>query len=76
METVVSRLDVTQIFCDVDDFCCLWDRMSQQAPQLPAIAAEAITSRLSRFLWFYEVAYDLILLYTVAFYTFYIFPLS
>ncbi|MBN4001734.1 MAG: hypothetical protein HWQ58_07840 [Nostoc sp. LPT] len=32
MESIVSRLDVTQIFCDVNDFCSSWERMWQQVP--------------------------------------------
>ncbi|MEH2425745.1 MAG: hypothetical protein V7K48_34075 [Nostoc sp.] len=33
MESIVSRLDVTQIFCDVDDFCSSWERLWQEVPQ-------------------------------------------
>ncbi|MEH1908514.1 MAG: hypothetical protein V7L05_26880 [Nostoc sp.] len=40
MESIVSRLDVTQIFCDVDDFCSSWERMWQQVPQLPSMTGE------------------------------------
>lgn len=40
MSTIVSRLDVTQIFCDVDDFCKLWEQWWQQMPQLPSMGGE------------------------------------
>ncbi|MEH2173363.1 MAG: hypothetical protein V7K45_10910 [Nostoc sp.] len=40
MSTIVSRLDVTQIFCDVDDFCSSWERMWEQVPQLPSMIGE------------------------------------
>lgn len=40
MFTIVSRLDLTQIFCDVDDFCSSWERIWQQAPQLPSMTGE------------------------------------
>ncbi|WP_242058223.1 MULTISPECIES: hypothetical protein [Nostoc] len=30
MSTIVSRLDITQIFCDVDDFCKQWENLWQQ----------------------------------------------
>ncbi len=40
MSTIVSRLDVTQIFCDVDDFCNQWNNLWQQVPQLPSMTGE------------------------------------
>ncbi|MEH2086872.1 hypothetical protein [Nostoc sp.] len=40
MESIVSRLDVTQIFCDVDDFCSSWERWWQEMPQLPSMIGE------------------------------------
>lgn len=40
MDKIVSRLDVTQIFCDVDDFCQQFERHCQQYPQLPSILRE------------------------------------
>ncbi len=40
MSTILSRLDVTQIFCDVDDFCSSWERMWEQVPQLPSMTGE------------------------------------
>jgi hypothetical protein len=43
MSTIVSRLDVTQIFCNVDDFCKQWEQMWQQVPQLPAMAGELMS---------------------------------
>jgi hypothetical protein len=36
MDTIVSRLDVTQIFCEVDDFYQSFEQMWQQQPQLPS----------------------------------------
>lgn len=40
MESIVSRLDVTQIFCDVDDFCKQWKSIWQQVPQLQSMIGE------------------------------------
>jgi hypothetical protein len=40
MSTIVSRVDITQIFCDVDDFCNQWESLWQQVPQLPSTAGE------------------------------------
>ncbi|WP_242056423.1 MULTISPECIES: hypothetical protein [unclassified Nostoc] len=40
MSTIVSRLDITQIFWDVDDFCNQWENLWQQIPQLPSTAGE------------------------------------
>lgn len=34
--TQENRLDVTQIFCEVDDFCQMFERQWQQQPQLPS----------------------------------------
>lgn len=40
MSTIVSRLDVTQIFCDVGDFCSSWESMWQKIPHLPSMTGE------------------------------------
>lgn len=40
MSTIVSRLDLTEIFCDLDDLCSRWERMWQATPQLPSITSE------------------------------------
>lgn len=40
MSTIVSRLDITEIFCDVDDFCQQWENLWQQVPQLPSTTGE------------------------------------
>lgn len=40
MDTIVSHLDITQIFCDVDDFCQQFEQYWQQQPQLPAMPGE------------------------------------
>ncbi|BCL36007.1 hypothetical protein NSMS1_24540 [Nostoc sp. MS1] len=40
MSTIVSRLDITQVFCDVDDFCKQWEQLWQVIPQLPSITGE------------------------------------
>lgn len=40
MESIVSRLDVSQIFCDVDDFYKQWKSIWQQVPQLPSMMGE------------------------------------
>ncbi|RUT00280.1 hypothetical protein DSM107010_68450 [Chroococcidiopsis cubana SAG 39.79] len=46
--TIVSRLDVTQIFCEVDDFYQSFERHWQQQPLLTASCGERLCrSRLS-----------------------------
>lgn len=40
MTNIVSRLDVTQIFCEVDDFCQVWDSLWQHQKQLPSFSGE------------------------------------
>lgn len=40
MDTIVSHLDITQIFCDVDDFCQQFEWLWQQHAQLPSILGE------------------------------------
>ncbi len=40
MEPIVSRLDVTAIFCDVDDFCQWFEQGWSQQPQLPSMPGE------------------------------------
>ena len=40
MEAIVSRLDIAQIFCDVDDFCQHFECHWQQQPQLPSMPGE------------------------------------
>ncbi|WP_265276358.1 hypothetical protein [Nostoc sp. KVJ3] len=40
MSTMISRLDITQIFCDVDDFCNQWENLWQKVPQLPSTTGE------------------------------------
>ena len=40
MSTIVSRLNITQIFCEVDDFCSSWEKEWQQVPQLPSMTGE------------------------------------
>lgn len=40
MEKIVSHLDVTQIFCEVDDFCQQFERLWQQQAQLPSMPGE------------------------------------
>jgi hypothetical protein len=36
MTTIISRLDLTQIFCDVDDFYQYFQRNRENQPQLPS----------------------------------------
>ncbi len=40
MSTIVSRLDVTQLFCQVDDFCQKFEAHWEQQKLLPSIAGE------------------------------------
>ena len=40
MSTIISRLDLTEIFCDVDNLCSLWEKLWQQVLQLPSITGE------------------------------------
>jgi hypothetical protein len=37
---IVSHLDLTEIFCDVDDFCQRFEQLRQQVPQLPSMLGE------------------------------------
>ena len=37
---MTSRLDITQIFWDVDDFCNQWSNLWQQQKQLPSMPSE------------------------------------
>jgi hypothetical protein len=37
---IVSHLDLTEIFCDVDDFCQRFEQFRQQVPQLPSMLGE------------------------------------
>ncbi|NEQ17758.1 MULTISPECIES: hypothetical protein [unclassified Moorena] len=49
MTNIVSRLDITRMFCEVDDFFQLFECYWQQLPQLPSIAGErSCRSRMSR----------------------------
>ena len=44
----VSRLDVSQVFWDVDDFCRMFEQHCQEQPQLPSMPGERLCrSRLS-----------------------------
>ncbi len=40
MEPIVSRLDVTAIFCEVDDFCQRFEWAWSQQPQLLSMCGE------------------------------------
>jgi hypothetical protein len=40
MDTIASHLDVTQIFCDVDDFYPTFEQLWQQHPQLSSMQGE------------------------------------
>jgi IS5 family transposase len=40
MDTILPRLDITQIFCDVDDFCQHFEQHWQQQPQLSSMPGE------------------------------------
>lgn len=40
MEPIVSRLDVTAIFCEVDDFCQMFESTWSDQPQLPSMPGE------------------------------------
>jgi len=37
MDSIVSHLDITQIFCDLDDFCDQWQQACSQQPRLPSV---------------------------------------
>ncbi len=37
---MTSRLDITQIFWDVDDFCNQWSKLWQKQKQLPSMPSE------------------------------------
>jgi len=40
MDMIGSHLDVTQIFCDVDDLCQQFEQLWQQQPQQPSMPAQ------------------------------------
>ncbi len=40
MEPIVSRLDLTALFCDVDDFCQTFEWAWAHQPQLPSMPGE------------------------------------
>ena len=40
MTQIVSRLDITRIFCEVDDFCQFFECQWEQQPQLPSMPGE------------------------------------
>lgn len=40
MDTIVSRLDVTTIFCEVDDFCEQFEQAWADQSQLPSLPGE------------------------------------
>lgn len=40
MNTIVSRLDITALFCDIDDFCQQFEQLWAQQPQLPSMPSE------------------------------------
>lgn len=40
MNSIVSRLDITQVFCQVDDFCKQFEQQWQHQPQLPSMSGE------------------------------------
>lgn len=40
MDTMVSHLDITQIFCEVDDFCSQIEQLWGQQPQLPSFPGQ------------------------------------
>jgi hypothetical protein len=44
MEMIVSRLDVTEIFCHVDDFCQFFEAHWQRQAQLPSMPGERRSS--------------------------------
>jgi Transposase DDE domain len=49
MTDIISRLDITQIFSDVDDFCQMWEKCSEQIPQLSSKNSERpIKSRMQQ----------------------------
>jgi hypothetical protein len=43
MQELASQLNITQIFCKVDDFCQKFERLWQQQSQLPAMAGEKLS---------------------------------
>jgi hypothetical protein len=48
MDTSLARLDLTEIFCDVDDFYQVLERIGELTPQLPYDGeAKPYRSRLS-----------------------------
>ncbi|MEA5489828.1 hypothetical protein VB775_23695 [Pseudanabaena sp. CCNP1317] len=40
MNSIVSHLDITRIFCEVDDFCQSFEKHWQEQPMLPSMQGE------------------------------------
>ena len=40
MDNIVSHLDITQIFCEVDDLCESFEKHWQEQPMLPSMPGE------------------------------------
>jgi hypothetical protein len=40
MDTIGSRLDLTQILCDLDDYSQQFEQLWEQQPQLPSMPAQ------------------------------------
>jgi hypothetical protein len=40
MNNIVSHLDITRIFCKVDDFCQSFEKHWQEQPMLPSMVGE------------------------------------
>ncbi|WGS73284.1 hypothetical protein [Pseudanabaena galeata] len=40
MNSIVSHLDITRIFCEVDDFCESFEKHWQEQPMLPSMQGE------------------------------------
>jgi hypothetical protein len=45
MENIVSHLDITQIFCEVDNFCQSFEKHWQEQPILPSMIGEKKVSK-------------------------------
>lgn len=43
MDTIVSRLDITQVFCDADDFCQQFEHHWQAQAHLPSLPGERLS---------------------------------
>ena len=64
---MASRLDITQIFWDVDDFCLQWSRLWQTQKQLPSMPNEKRCPKGYRFAYRSKMSLSEVMTIVIAF---------